>query len=465
MSVDSKTIFDVMDTLKGVSSFDSHSFYSQQITQIQLQKAFQLHYPLPTLSTSRSYLFTESIYLYPVCVKLSFKSNAQYPITASFFNHPFVPAIFKALFDAAGSMITNIDNAVINLSSFEAENLYLNEDDIVDRVKQHYVRQAKVKIYRILGAVNILGNPAELVSNLGQGVRALIDESIQGVKQGPAEFIDGIGKGTKQLLSKTAFGLFNSAERFADTLGNGVESLTMSEQYKADRAAGKTGLLHGVKSGVTELIHGITQSKGVKGKLEGVGKGAVGIITKPVGGILDDTSSLLGKMKDMARVEIVPVRVRVPRYIGFGDVLSPYDGFTACGEAFMAVLNREGLVSLHSERYVVHIPVNDEEMVLFFTTARLFVIHVKENRVVWSECYENIVTAGSENHFMFMRTRESGRNHASDVPVQCSFKYRTLMDLVQDFILNVRMARTRSLYASFASRSCVCVECTELRIA
>ena len=77
MSVDSKTIFDVMDTLKGVSSFDSHSFYSQQITQIQLQKAFQLHYPLPTLSTSRSYLFTESVYLYPVCVKLSFKSNAH----------------------------------------------------------------------------------------------------------------------------------------------------------------------------------------------------------------------------------------------------------------------------------------------------------------------------------------------------------------------------------------------------
>ena len=457
MAVDSKTLFAVADVFKAASQLDAHSLYSQQTTQIQLQRSLQLQYTLPSPTTSRSYLFTQSIFLYPIRIKLSFKSNAQLPITASFFNHPLIPTLFKAVFDAAGSVITNIDNAVITLSSFEASNMYLNEEDIVDRIVQHYLRQIKVRIYRILGAVNILGNPAELVSNFGQGVKALINESIQGVKQGPAEFIDGIGKGTKQLLSKTAFGLFNSVEKIADTLGNGVESLTMSDQYKADRAAGKTGLLHGVKSGVTELIQDITQSKGVMGKIEGVGKGAVGILTKPVGGILDDTSMLLGKMKDIARVEAVAPRVRLPRCVGFGDVLSPYDPFTAGGEAFMLALVRSGLAQ-SGERYVIHVPVSDSALVLYFTTERVAVVSVVEDCVVWSEVYPNVATTGSENHFLLMRGG-ADRKRGTDVPVQCSFGYRTLMDLVQDFLASARSRRSQRLFASFALRTCTCVEC------
>ena len=74
--------------------------------------------------------------------------------------------------------------------------------------------------------------------NIGQGLRAFIDEPLSGLKQGPGEFIDGVGKGTKQLLSNTTFGLLNSVEKFTDTLVTGVETLTMSEEYKADRAAG-----------------------------------------------------------------------------------------------------------------------------------------------------------------------------------------------------------------------------------
>ena len=451
-------LFAVADVFKTASQLNPHSLYSQQTTQIQLQQSLQLQYTLPSPTASRSYLFTQFIFLYPIRIKLSFKSNAQYPITASIFNHPFIPTVFKAVFDAAGSVITNIDNAVITLSSFEASNLYLNEEDIVDRIVQHYLRQAKVKIYRVLGAANILGNPAELVSNLGQGVKALIDESIQGVKQGPVKFIDGIGKGTKQLLSKTAFGLFNSVEKITDTLGNGVESLTMSDQYKADRAAGKTGILHGVKSGVTGLIQDITQSKGVIGKIEGVGKGAVGIITKPVGGILDDTSQLLGKMKDIARVEVVVPRVRVPRCVGFGDVLSPYDQYTAGGEAFMAVLVRSGLAR-SGERYVIHIPVSDNAQVLYFTTERVAVVSVAEDRVVWSGGYGSVTTAGSENHFLLMHAGDADKKRSTDVPAQCSFGSRTLMNLVQDFLASVRIRRSQRLFATFALRTCTCVKC------
>ena len=153
--------------------------------------------------------------------------------------HHLIPKFIKAIVDAAGNVVSNIDNASLNLSSFEANSLYISVDDMLNKLTQHYILQTRVRLYTILGAVNILGNPGELLMNIGQGLRAFIDEPLSGLKQGPGEFIDGVGKGTKQLLSNTTFGLLNSVEKFTDTLVTGVETLTMSEEYKADRAAGK----------------------------------------------------------------------------------------------------------------------------------------------------------------------------------------------------------------------------------
>ena len=226
----------------------------------------------------------EQVYLSSIRTKISFRSSSQYPITGSLLSHPFIPKFFKAVFDAAGNVVSNLENASLNLSAFSVTSLYISVNDLWNKLALHYIRQAEVRFYMILGAVNILGNPAELVMNIGQGLRAFIDEPLNGLKQGPGEFLDGVGKGTKQLLSNTTFGLLNSVERITDTLVTGVETLTMSDQYKADKAAGKTGLLYGVRSGVTGLIHDIReggQKRGVTGVLGGVGKGVVGRIAKP----------------------------------------------------------------------------------------------------------------------------------------------------------------------------------------
>ena len=50
MAVDSKTLFAVADVFKAASQLDAHSLYSQQTTQIQLQRSLQLQYTLPLKS-------------------------------------------------------------------------------------------------------------------------------------------------------------------------------------------------------------------------------------------------------------------------------------------------------------------------------------------------------------------------------------------------------------------------------
>ena len=166
----------------------------------------------------------EQVYLSSIRTKISFRSSSQYPITGSLLSHPFIPKFFKAVFDAAGNVVSNLENASLNLSAFSVTSLYISVNDLWNKLALHYIRQAEVRFYMILGAVNILGNPAELVMNIGQGLRAFIDEPLNGLKQGPGEFLGGVGKGTKQLLSNTTFGLLNSVERITDTLVTGVET-------------------------------------------------------------------------------------------------------------------------------------------------------------------------------------------------------------------------------------------------
>ena len=110
------------------------------------------------------------------------------------------------------------------------------------------------------------------------------------------------------------------------------------------------------------------------------------------------------------------------------------------------------------ERYVIHVPVSDSALVLYFTTERVAVVSVVEDCVVWSEVYASVASTGSENHFLLMHGG-ADRKRGTDVPVQCSFGYRTLMDLVQDFLASARSRRSQRLFASFALRTCTCVEC------
>lgn len=421
-------------------------------------------FPIPSLEVSRLYYFTEELCLHAIRTKLSFRSTAQYPITGTLLKHHLIPKFIKAIVDAAGNVVSNIDNASLNLSSFEANSLYISVDDMLNKLTQHYIRQTRVRLYMILGAVNILGNPAELLMNIGQGLRAFIDEPLSGLKQGPGEFIDGVGKGAKQLLSNTTFGLLNSVEKFTDTLVTGVETLTMSDEYKADRAAGKKGLIHGVRSGVTGFFNDIktgNQNKGVTGALGGVGKGVVGIITKPIGGLLDDTSSLVGKMKDIAKIEATPVRYRAPRCLRFDSSLQPYDGYLANGQQFFPELYRRNYVDIE-ERYVVHASVNAGSMILFFTTQRMLVIDPHAKSVTWSEPYSLIQTMGTQSHFVFMREgagdNGGGKKNSADIPVQCSFNTSTLMYVIQDFLRQIRRGFSLEEISMFRDHVCICAE-------
>lgn len=45
-----------------------------------------------------------------------------------------------------------------------------------------------------------LGSPADLISNVGDGAKALVYAPAQGLVQGPAEFFEGVGRGAESFV-------------------------------------------------------------------------------------------------------------------------------------------------------------------------------------------------------------------------------------------------------------------------
>lgn len=52
----------------------------------------------------------------------------------------------------------------------------------------------------LVGSMRALGSPADLISNVGGGAKALVYAPAQGLVQGPAEFFEGVGRGAQSFV-------------------------------------------------------------------------------------------------------------------------------------------------------------------------------------------------------------------------------------------------------------------------
>ncbi|CAM9607991.1 unnamed protein product, partial [Choristocarpus tenellus] len=57
------------------------------------------------------------------------------------------------------------------------------------------------KVFRLLGSIRALGSPADLVSNVGTGAKALLYDPVEGlIFDGPADFFQDVGKGANTFV-------------------------------------------------------------------------------------------------------------------------------------------------------------------------------------------------------------------------------------------------------------------------
>ena len=208
--------------------------------------------------------------------------------------------------------IGNVNDAPLRLNALMLENARISIPALIANIQSHYTQECIRQVHIILGSADFLGNPVGLFTNVSSGVADIFYEPYQGLvmTDRPQELGIGIAKGASSFVKKSVFGLSDSMAKFTGSMSKGLAAATLDKEYQDQRRMSKSRnrpkhALYGVTSGgnafASSMASGIgglarhpmqgAEKEGLPGFVKGVGKGFLGLATKPAIGAFDLASS------------------------------------------------------------------------------------------------------------------------------------------------------------------------------
>lgn len=208
--------------------------------------------------------------------------------------------------------IGNVNDAPLRLNALMLENARISVPALMANIQSHYTQECIRQVHIILGSADFLGNPVGLFTNVSSGVADIFYEPYQGLvmTDRPQELGIGIAKGASSFVKKSVFGFSDSMAKFTGSMSKGLAAATLDKEYQDQRRMSKSRnrpkhALYGVTSGgnafASSMASGIgglarhpmqgAEKEGLPGFVKGVGKGFLGLATKPAIGAFDLASS------------------------------------------------------------------------------------------------------------------------------------------------------------------------------
>jgi hypothetical protein len=125
--------------------------------------------------------------------KIKFFKEKKYKYKKRNFN------VTSTLNNLLGSAVVNLDGAPIKLNALVVEDCFCSQQELTSKITKHYIAQAVLEVYKVVGSIDILGNPVGLFSNLGTGVMDFFYEPANGLVQSPKAFGKGLAKVKKKI--------------------------------------------------------------------------------------------------------------------------------------------------------------------------------------------------------------------------------------------------------------------------
>ncbi|XP_030592859.1 intermembrane lipid transfer protein VPS13A isoform X2 [Archocentrus centrarchus] len=292
------------------------------------------------------------------------------------------------LLKSIGATLTDVQDVVFKLAFFELTFQFYTTQQLQWEVIRHYSKQAIKQMYVLVLGLDVLGNPFGLIRGLSEGVEAFFYEPYQGAIQGPEEFVEGMAIGVKALVGGAVGGIAGAASRITGAMAKGVAAITMDEEYQQKRretmnkqpSGLRDGLTRGGKGLVSGFVSGITgivtkpikgaQKEGAAGFFKGVGKGLVGAVARPTGGIIDMASSTFQGIKRAAETSQDIQSLRPPRFIHEDGVIRPYKELEGLGSQMLQNIENGRFAKY---RYFAHAKVNDSDFLMITKRGIFFV--------------------------------------------------------------------------------------------
>ncbi|KAG5176382.1 hypothetical protein JKP88DRAFT_265414 [Tribonema minus] len=219
----------------------------------------------------------------------------------------------KALAEAAQlqliGAIPTVHRSRLAMTSYLVENAFGVRDELLNNIMHHYITQAVTQVLKLVGSIRALGSPADFVSGVGSGAKALLYAPISASILEPGEFFRYVCR-----CFWLVHGVFNSMAGVAGGMTNVAAKLALDKDYRRKREARQVGWMasgggvvdglarggENIAGGVYEGVSGIfttpirgAKNAGVGGFLKGVGHGVLGAVVKPVVGLSDGVVSVL----------------------------------------------------------------------------------------------------------------------------------------------------------------------------
>ncbi|WKX92088.1 hypothetical protein Q1695_010264 [Nippostrongylus brasiliensis] len=331
--------------------------------------------------------FYNDLHISPLMIHLSFSQGGTTAEGGSGAggSMPIQSEFFKVLFQSVGVTVTELQDVVFKLAYFERKCTFYRADQLNGEIASHYTKQALRQMYVLVLGLDIIGNPFGLVRDLSAGVEDLFYQPFQGLIQGPEEFASGVAIGVQSMFGHAVGGAAGAVGRITGTVGKGVAALTFDQEYQRKRqedlnrrpqsfgegmARGVKGLgagfIDGVAGIVKKPIEGAKQGGGV-GFVKGVGKGLIGVVTRPVSGVVDFASSTMHSVRRVAGASEAGA-LRPPRVIRPDHIIRPYSYHEAIGFKIFNDTDRGELSD--TDEFITYAQITDK-IVLLVTNAQL----------------------------------------------------------------------------------------------
>lgn len=226
-------------------------------------------------------------------------------------------SLIKNIAEIFGTTFKNVNSAPIQAKGLRATHIFDSRKGVLDRFGSHYKEIIYISIIKIIGSINIIGNPLGLIRSIGSGVVDLIEKPVEGAQRGPLGLGIGILEGGSSFIKKTLTGTLNSVSALTETMGTGLAMLTFDEKYMLKRSKmmlnkpkhifeglyhGGNSFYKGMKSGVKSVFifpkEGI-EKEGYPGLFKGSVQGVSSLVLKPIGGLFDATSKTAEGLKNI----------------------------------------------------------------------------------------------------------------------------------------------------------------------
>ncbi|KAL8939573.1 MAG: hypothetical protein Q9211_002685 [Gyalolechia sp. 1 TL-2023] len=391
-----------------------------------------LDIPEPKQEQQGQDVYFELLHLQPMQLDLSFvrteRINAEDTTSSS------NPLMFFV--NVMTMSIGNVNDAPLRLNALMLENARVSIPALVANIQGHYTQEVVRQIHIVLGSADFLGNPVGLFNNVSSGVADIFYEPYQGLvmTDRPQELGIGIAKGASSFVKKSVFGFSDSMAKFTGSMSKGLAAATLDKEYQDQRRMSKSRnrpkhALYGVTSGgnafASSMASGIgglarhplqgAEKEGLPGFVKGVGKGFLGLATKPAIGAFDLASNMAEGVRNTTTVFDAEGldRVRLTRFIGLDGIVRPYAQREALGQFWLKTLD-DG--KYFHEDYIAHLELPGKDMMVMLTYSRIMLAKTKKLKTEWDIQLNEIQTISKERTGMSVTLK--GGTNGPFIPVQ-----------------------------------------------